>query len=253
MSAFVVPALHLMVLVALGALSRSRLAVLLAALAAALSVLLLAPAADFTSRPAADLAMDFAGVALGAVLGVGVAAGRARRGSRAPEPRGVALARARRRPRRGAWALAALGAVLAAGVGLYLEGGLVPGWRATVDGWRDSPAARAIGLAPAASDAPAGAAKAGAGSGAAKAGAASAGTKGGGADAAKGRSADAAKRAAADAPKAGATGIAKAGAAGAGAADGSRVRPAPARPQGDLRHCLDRTGDDLVRCAEQGR
>jgi hypothetical protein len=211
MPPLLVPALHLIVLVGVGALSRSAAVVLLAAVAAGASVTLLTPLGELAAKPLPDLAIAFAGVGLGTVLGLWAAVARARARRAKPDARALALERARRRNGGSPWPLATTVIVIVVALGLYLEGRLVPAWRTTVNGWLDSPPAHAIGLsAPAAfpwdARPPA--------SGAGPTPAASGGTTG-----------SAAARA-----------------------------PTTARPQGDLRHCLDNTErGDVLRCAERGR
>lgn len=222
MPAMLVPALHFIGLVALGALSRRPGLVLLGAVAAGASVTLVTPIGELLAKPLPELAIAFAGVGLGTALGLWAAVARAR-GLRVERgAREVALERARRRGVGSPWPLVVAVIVLGAALGLYLEGRLVPAWRTTVNGWLDSPPARSIGLsAPAAFpwDAP----------------------PAGGADATR------------PATGAGATRAATGGTTGS-AAVRTPAAPAAARPQGDLRHCLDNTErGDVLRCAERGR
>jgi len=220
MPALLVPALHLIALVALGALSRSARLVLLATVAAGASVMLLTPPGDLAAKPLPELAIEFAGVALGAALGLWAAVARARARRAESDARAAALERARRRNGGSPWPLVATVIVIAAALGLYLEGRLVPAWRTTVNAWLDSPPAHAIGLsAPAAFPWDARATR---GTGTAPATPA-------------------------------ATGGATGGTTGAEASRG-RATPSAARPQGDLRHCLDSAErGDVLRCAERGR
>ncbi|MFM1987175.1 MAG: hypothetical protein RJA99_132 [Pseudomonadota bacterium] len=217
--AFVLSLLHFAALAGLGALVRSRLLVLLVAVVGTGWLALVTHPADLASQSVQDLVTTFGGVVLGAATGLWAAGARQRRAREERVARDVAAglppSAPERRGRAGVigWAGGALLVALAAAVGLYLEGSTVPAWRATVDGWRETPAARSLGLAPAPAAAATGAAPKGG------AAATSTGARAGPSD--------------------------RSGANGAGPA---------ARPQGDMRHCLERGAtQDVLRCAEQRR
>lgn len=222
----VLAGLQFAALLALGLLTGSRLLVLFAGAAGVAALTLLGQAVDLAALEPIDLATRFGGVVAGTLLGLGVAGARrrAKQARRIAEELGTTrLVTLRTDASSGTLArtLATLLLVLCAAIALYVEGEAVPQWRMMVDDWRASPIGEALGLAPA--SAPAALAAHG-GDASSKAGAPGASAPATAADA--------------DAPP-----RAK-----------SASAPPSARPQGDLRHCLERSGpQDVLRCAEQGR
>jgi hypothetical protein len=216
----IVPLLQLVGLVAVGLLLRSRVMVLLVAAAMAGLAVVLSGPVDLGARSPQQLAMDFGGIAVGALAALWVAAVRGRRvdanrwarsiEDAAPRSRGAEPQA--RRTSVGTVLLATLIVGGVAGGALYVEGTQVPAVRTTVDGWLSSPTFRALGLPI---------------------------TPMGKADPAPARPGDPAT-----------------GAAALQASDKPRARAASAteRPRGDMRHCLERGApSDVLRCAEQGR
>jgi hypothetical protein len=215
MSPEIVPLLQFAGLLAVGLLLRSCVMLVLgAAVMTGLVVLDIHPS-DLALRTPQQLAMDFGGIAVGLLAGLGAVAARrgrvdATRWAReieASSPRSRDAEAAPRRSSPVVWLFASLLVALAAGAGLYLEGAAVPAVRTTVDGWLASPALRAFGLP----------------------GLPTQGRQ------AVAPSAPPALAPVADKPRA-------------------RHASTGERPAGDMRHCLDQGGTpDVLRCAERGR
>lgn len=229
MTAELLPLLETAVLLALGALTHSRLLVLAAALAGLgwtvwshdLSVLM--------GQTPTQLVTTFGGYALGTVFGMVLAGMRPRiRTTPAPQTayaRASGASRARSGPSI-SWSglmirsLILIVGVLIAAIALYLQGDWVPQWRSTVDQWLASPTARSLGFppptpVPPAVSVPAPSATESKPSGAASQGAGSSRQAGG---------------------------------------HSGRAGTPSERPRGDLRHCLERgSAQDLRQCAEAGR
>ncbi|MEI7445368.1 MAG: hypothetical protein WCK28_10805 [Burkholderiales bacterium] len=175
MPGYLVPLLHLAALVALGALVRNRLMVLAVSLGGGAWLALTMHPSDLQSMSVEGFATTFGGIVTGAIVGLWAA------GMHARETRADRIAReiatgksgrtapSRPKPRTGpltrvvAAMLATVAVAVAAVAGLYVEGSTVPAVRTTVDAWRATPTARAVGLGPVQPAAPA--AKAGAAAG----------------------------------------------------------------------------------------
>lgn len=215
------PALHLALPIAVGALTHRRLAVLFcASVAAAHGVLVTGPAA-LAAMELPDLALAVGGLVPGTLVGGWLAGRRARRTAAERAARDAAAGRSAPRRRRApvgalSWLLGASTFAIAAATALYVEGGTVPEVRTTVDGWLDTPTARAMGLGTPRTPA---------------------GTATGG-----------------SAARASGTAATRAAASPADGATPARAAPRAERPQGDLRHCLGQpSGSDVIRCAEGAR
>lgn len=142
------PLLQLVGLIAVGVVLRSRLLVFLFTAAAAGMVAIAMGSTNLLARAPEQLAMDFGGIALGMLAGLWAVGVRRRQVEAKRWAREIEEASLRRRGARHMWVVtgwvAMLMVALAAALGLYVEGALVPAWRATVDGWLASPTVRAL-------------------------------------------------------------------------------------------------------------